>query len=217
MLNRSHFSKYLKLLILNFNISIAEEKILACYENLKNQLTDQEFSEAITNIIHTQPKLFGLPSVAEFMEAAGKPALTLEQQTIIAVNKLIDYARICFDTEVITDDPYLNQTLHDYGGIRKLCWDLDSHNDEKKDIKWIRKELDNFYKANKLANRGCMIPSIKEEIRKDYFGRAISTPKRGFIGDKKKIQEMLEIEVAKKGESKAQEIISNLANQLRKI
>lgn len=210
MLNYSTVSKNLTKLSFNFsNLQITPEYIDFIFEELKQaNFTNDDFIKAINKIINENRQLFNLPSKALFLEAANKKSLTDEQEATLEVNKLIEYCNgYVSATELITDNPFLNKTLSDYGGFAKLVWDLDSFNEEKKDLIWIRKDLVNFYLINKAANQGHMIPSIRKSNLAPWEKKQL-----GIIGDKAKIQ--LELEENK--EEKTVEVIKQLAEQLRK-
>jgi hypothetical protein len=230
-MNKKEFNQWVTFLANNFNFKIESGQYIEFLYQKLSQFSSEQFVKATNKILQISQQEWvnkygfgGKPNIAD-LEAffIDKPRISLRDQAIIEVNKLVDYAKHCFDTEVITDNPYLNQTIHDYGGIRKLCWELDSYNNEKREEAWIKRDLIEIYMGNAEANRGCMKPSIKEEPKKDYFGRQITQARRGFIGNKEKIQEMLEIEApTQEGEPRkkldiSKQVIENLAKQLKKI
>lgn len=230
-MNKKEFDQWIKFLSSNFNFKIESGQYVEFLYQRLSRFSPEQFAKATNKILQISQQEWvnkygfgGKPNIAD-LEAffIDKLRISLRNQAIIEINKLIDYARNCFDTEVIAENPYLNQTLHDYGGIRKLCWELDSSNDEKREEAWIKRDLIEIYMGNVEANRGCMKPSIKEEPKKDYFGRQISQTRRGFIGNKENIQEILEIGIPiqhKNPNSKLDinnKVIENLANQLKRI
>lgn len=217
MLDYSIFSKNLSKLILNFgNLKLTTPYMDFMFAELKNaNFSNEDFIKAINEIINNNKQLLCLPSKAVFLEAANKNCLTDNQKALLEVSKLINYAKYCYDHEVISDNNFLNQALHDYGGMRKLCWDINSSNPEKKAESWIKKELIDLYLANKAFNKGSMIPSSNQPI-KSYTtaskGIVYEEKKIGIIGDRQKIQITLE-----NNNQKLSDRIIDLTNKLKKI
>ena len=64
-----------------------------------------------------------------------------EQQAIIQVARILDYASFYLGNDVIFDNEFTNETVKKSGGIVKIAWDINSENNNMEPLKWVRKSL----------------------------------------------------------------------------
>jgi len=205
------FAKNLAKLSFNFsNLTVTEGYIKFMFAELQSAgFTDQDFLQSLNAIINQEKTLFNLPTKAMFLNYSNKKILTDDQKANIEVGKIIQAAQI--GAPVLFDDEITNETVHRYGGIGRLTFDLfDNFNDSPRDRVWVEKELTENWLSYKASGLGSPIPSYPKGLGHD---RPIK-----FIGNQEKCSELLaKGRVSIQYESKPRELCLPIGDLLKKI
>jgi len=193
-MNKKSFALAIKMLTSNFSLREPDPKNKEEMEAWKKRLrlifgileakdfTDQDLKKAVMGIISNESSLFGnLPPIAMFLKYAGKQEKDPKEQAEIEAESIIETCS--YPTPVLFDNELTNATLHSYGGIGTVYFDVyDSFNRNQKSRNWVKKELASIwlscYETGNKSNK----PSLPSGS-----GRNAEV---SFIGDKVKCQEL---------------------------
>jgi hypothetical protein len=179
------FAKNLARLGLNFNnLVITKDYIEFMYGELERSgFADRDFLRAIESIISHETTLFNLPSKAIFLKYGGKKVLSIEQIASIEVGRIIEASELLFNS-ILFDNETTNETVHQYGGIGRINFDLfDDYNKNKRERVWVEKEL-----KDKWLN--CYDADLKSK-KPSYLKSSRLNSSVYFIGDQNKCGKFL--------------------------
>lgn len=120
-MDKIKFVQGLKALAANFNLEIQEGYIELLFGKLsENGFSDNDFSRAVNNILDKESQLFKMPSIASFLDYAGKKALEIDDIATLEVSNILRFTPY-YGGDVIFDNPTTNACLESFGGVNELA------------------------------------------------------------------------------------------------
>lgn len=170
----------------NFSLEASEAYQSFIFDQLENKLTEEEFNKACSAIICQQVISYNkMPNVGVFLKYSGKQELDPEQQAELEAERIINAAT--YPAPTLTDNKFTNKTMHRYGGIGKVYFDVhDTYNRDRKPNTrhWVKKELISIWLSCHTNGKTSNKPS--------YPAISSKNDPISFVGDKVKCQELLD-------------------------
>lgn len=194
MLNYKLFQEKFELIELNFAFKYPSKLLVLVYEKLKD-LSEEEFIKGFDRVMQITSEEWnkkygfsGRPSLSSWLEFFKGKKQSPEDQAMIEVARILDYANYYTGRDVIFDNEFTNATVKRYGGISKIAWDIADDNNNKRPLEWVRKELVEMWLSCFKNNQGSF-EKCTGRIAQEVFsnGKFIKIEnKLDFVGDKKK-------------------------------
>lgn len=211
-----------------------------------NDITELEFARGLKKINdisqeqwHKKYGFGGKPAMVDWINFfTGQSNQSPEQQAIIQVARILDYASFYLKNDVIFDNEFTNATVKKYGGMSKIAWEIDKFNDNKRPREWVSKELKELWVACYDGNIGdytLCVGESKPKIFKHVKGKFTKTDDGhtvegifikqkniiDYVGDKNKCLTLMNKTEDKplnlNVQQKTKEIVSNLAKGFKTI
>jgi hypothetical protein len=228
MLNYQNFQNQFELVELNFNFKYPAKLLMLVFEKLKG-LSQDEFDKGINKILAISAENWnkkygfgGKPAIADwvnfFMEEKKQSP---ENQAIIQVAKILDYAKHYWGNDVIFDNEFTNETVQKSGGIAKIARDINPDNENPRPREWVVKDLKDMWLACYDGNQGSF-RVCKGISQPDTFhnGEFVKRPNQlDYVGDKKSCLRLMN-KIEDKGvnlpaQKKIDKLVGNVAKKLK--
>lgn len=153
--------------------------IEALYEKSKS-FSDKEINDGFTKVMNISGEDWnkkygfgGKPAMSDWINFFNNnKKQSPENQVIIEVARILDYASFYLNNDVIFDNEFTNAAVKRYGGMSKIAWDIDKFNDNKRPREWVSRELKEIWLACYDGNHGSNEKSLGKSSFKnlDYVG-----------------------------------------------
>lgn len=192
-MNKQQFAKSILIIFEDRNLKIPSEDWLnSFFDKIKN-IPDDKLISGFNKIMQIPAQEWnqrygfgGRPAINDWLEFFNhEKSLTPEKEASLEIAKVMDYANYYFGNSVDFGNPFTNAAVKAYGGIKKLAWDIDKDNDNKRQREWVVKELRALWLDSYEGKKGDLTPCqglskpsifhngqfIEQEIKIDFINQ----------------------------------------------
>ena len=204
--------------------------LLKLYEETK-ELTELDFARGLKKINNISQEEWykkygfgGKPAMIDWIGFfTGSTKQSSEQQAIIQVARILDYASFYLGNDVIFDNEFTNETVKKSGGIVKIAWDINPDNPKIEPLKWVRKNLIDLWLACYDGNHGSF-DKCQGRIQPDIFSNGKFVKRKNelsYVGDKQSCLMLMNKTEDKPlnlpVQQKMDKIVTNLAKSFKSV